>query len=329
MNNKPEEQHIWEAYRSYDGIVSDKDSLTTLDRDRGGKGTQIGKGALGGRNSVRGEASNPDPGDDFMDITRLMYKDEKAMHPVGDDKEGNEIFRVPIGDDAVAESLKPGQPVKWRNQDMMARFELWYMGEVRGQLPGEITIVGKITPSEKKVTEDMDDMSHGQFTGDPSVEPMSRMEPQEAGGQDEPRPSTVSMDVIEKGSVVKTIEGAVGEVVDKSDDSPYGIIELLANEPKGELQKGDRMTVHFDDLERVADSVEEYEDDVPWDESAARLARQSMDEDCGCGGPEPIHGGPASDMGEPHIIKIGNKSRPKKKTGIPSGLIAIIKKLLR
>ena len=259
MNNKPEEQHIWEAYRSYDGIVSDKDGPTTLDRDRGGKGTQIGKGNLGVRNSVRGE-----------------------------------------------QNKKPGQTTGDGS---------------KAKTPNLTQAADKFNTRGKKPVTEMDDMSHGQFVGPDSVEPMARMEPQEfGGGQDDPRPSTVSMDVIEKGSVVKTPKGAVGVVIDKSDDSPYGIVKLLADEPEGELSKGDRMTVHFDDLERVADSIEEYEDDVPWDESAARLARQSMDEDCGCGGVEP-------DMGMPQLINI--KPKPKKKSGIPSGLIAIIKKLLR
>lgn len=224
MNSKPEEQLIWEAYRSYDGTVSDKDGPTTLATDRGGKGTQMPKAP---RRSVRGEA-------------------------------------------------------------------------------------------KKKPVNEMDDLSHGQFTGDPSVEPMARMEPQELGGGDEPRPSITTPDLIEKGNVVKNNEGVVGEVIDKPEDTPFGIIRLLDDDPKGDLERGDRMTVHFDDLRKVADSVDEYNDDVPWDESASRLARQAMDEDCGCGGVEP-------DMGEPQLIKI----KPKKKTGIPSGLIAIIKKLLR
>ena len=87
-----------------------------------------------------------------MDITSLFYaENEDALHPVGDDKEGNEIFRISLSNasPAVLRSLKPGQRVKWRWQDQMARFELWYMGEVRGLLPDELTVVGKIVPRDE------------------------------------------------------------------------------------------------------------------------------------------------------------------------------------
>ena len=168
---------------------------------------------------------------------------------------------------------------------------------------------------ETYVKEDVgDDLSHGQFVGDPSVEPMARMEPQEV----EPRPSAAVPNLVDKGSVVRTNDGAIGVVIEMPKDSPFGIIKLIQNDPKGNLEKGDRMTVHMDDVEKVADSIEDYEDDVPWDESASRIARDTMDEDCGCGGPVP-------DMDEPPIIKVNPK---KKKTGIPSGLLALIKKLI-
>ena len=160
-------------------------------------------------------------------------------------------------------------------------------------------------------------IDHSQFVGDPSVEPMARMEPQEAGGGDEPRPNVGVPNLVDKGSVVRTSEGAIGIVLEMPEDSSFGIIKLIENDPKGDLERGDRMTVHMDDVEKLADSIDDYEDDVPWDESASRIARDTMDEDCGCG--------PVPDMSEPQVIKVRPK---KKKAGIPSGLLALIKKLI-
>ena len=282
MNNKPEEQHIWEAYRSYDGFASDKDSPTTLDRDHGGKGTQIGKG----HSSVRGEGKTKNTMKYDHRSKKFFKPVDRSKEPEAHDKKKEKKVTETVGTSNIDTTGSEGK-------DWSAYKAAHKKAGESGAKPGtkEYAAAHK-KAGRKSVNEDMDDMSHGQFMGDPSVEPMARMEPQEAGGGegDGPRPSTVSMDVIEKGNVVKTAAGAVRVVVDKSNDSPYGIIKLIANEPEGELSKGDRMTVHFDDLEPVADSIEEYKDDVPWDESATRLARQSMDEDCGCGGPEPIHG---------------------------------------
>ena len=87
MNNKPEEQHIWEAYRSYDGFASDKDSPTTLDRDHGGKGTQIGKG----HSSVRGEGKT-------KNTMKYDHRSKKFFKPVDRNKGCKDVNRKPAAE---------------------------------------------------------------------------------------------------------------------------------------------------------------------------------------------------------------------------------------
>ena len=161
-----------------------------------------------------------------------------------------------------------------------------------------------------------DDVSHGQYKGPQDLEPLARMEPRELGDEEEELESFEEGDDVE---IHPRVGGGVGSVVEMSPSGTHGIIELSEDMEDG-LSQGDRVAVHISDLSHIDGEEEpvdvddlDPEDDVPYGES------DTVDEDCGCGGPE-VH-----DHGKPKVRGMAIKMSDDDMTDEKKPVIKVVK----